>query len=239
MNTGRFFKIFGLVAALTFLILALGSNGQAGLADGDQLACTASHSRDNSTHSAIHTTATGLVTRVERPTVWIVCPTGCQFSRIQAAIDFAKPGDFLLVGPGTYQENLTINKSLTVQGVRPALTMITGTEKGAPLIRLESDEEIQVAIENLALRSNKQCSGIEIFGDKMTVSLAKVEISDNRLTGPSVSGLARVRILNTSIRGNRQWGIFARLSNIEECRGNTVVDNGTNFSSPELEKQCS
>src|SRR5262245_65393719 len=31
---------------------------------------------------------------------------------IQAAIDAASPGDTILVGPGTYNESLTINKSI-------------------------------------------------------------------------------------------------------------------------------
>lgn len=211
MYTGRFCKVFGLGLALLFLILVAGSVRQVGVAADEQVACTATASRDNSTVSTIHKASHELVTRAERPTVWIVCPIGCQFGQIQAAIDVAQSGDFILAGPGIYSENLTISKSLT----------------------------LQVVIDNLALTSNRGCGGIEIFGDKVRTSITKVQITDNLLTGLSVSGAARVRILNNIIRGNGLFGIFARPTNIAECRGNTVVDNGTNFSSPDLQKQCS
>ncbi|HMF54847.1 MAG TPA: NosD domain-containing protein [Pyrinomonadaceae bacterium] len=44
------------------------------------------------------------------------CPTA-QFTSIQAAVTAASPGDTINVCPGTYHEQVTINKSLTVQGI--------------------------------------------------------------------------------------------------------------------------
>jgi hypothetical protein len=45
-----------------------------------------------------------------------VCPKNCQFTRIQAAINAASPGDTITVGAGKYYENLMVNKSVTLQG---------------------------------------------------------------------------------------------------------------------------
>jgi len=41
----------------------------------------------------------------------------CEFATIQAAVNAAQTGDVVLVDPGTYQEQVTINKSITLQGL--------------------------------------------------------------------------------------------------------------------------
>ena len=47
-----------------------------------------------------------------------VCPEGCAYSSIQAAIDDARDGDVIAIGMGTYTEpTITIEgKSLTLRG---------------------------------------------------------------------------------------------------------------------------
>lgn len=43
-----------------------------------------------------------------------VCPEGCDYTKIQDAVDFANSGDTIIVGDGTYTENVKVDKSLTV-----------------------------------------------------------------------------------------------------------------------------
>ena len=58
--------------------------------------------------------------------VLLVTPGG-DFATIQAAIDAANPGDTIVIGPGTYHENITINKAnLTLTGSGPGV-VIAGT----------------------------------------------------------------------------------------------------------------
>jgi nitrous oxidase accessory protein NosD len=45
-----------------------------------------------------------------------VCASGCAHSSIQAAIDAASSGAKITIGPGTYAENLRVDKSVTLQG---------------------------------------------------------------------------------------------------------------------------
>jgi hypothetical protein len=45
-----------------------------------------------------------------------VCRKGCAYTGIQAAIDAASPGDTITVGPGSYDENVVVNKSVTLEG---------------------------------------------------------------------------------------------------------------------------
>lgn len=51
------------------------------------------------------------------PRIIIVCPSGCAFASIQSAINSAIDGDIIIIEPGTYYENVVVNKSLNVTGI--------------------------------------------------------------------------------------------------------------------------
>jgi predicted secreted protein len=60
-----------------------------------------------------------------------VCPDGCSYKSIQAAVDAAKPGDSIMVHGLGYKENLVVNKSLMIHGLmsngrRPILEVDNG-----------------------------------------------------------------------------------------------------------------
>ncbi len=48
---------------------------------------------------------------------YTVCPSGCDYTRIQAAINATDPGDTIEVHSGTYYEHVNVNKQLILNGV--------------------------------------------------------------------------------------------------------------------------
>ena len=62
-----------------------------------------------------------------------VCPDGCSYKSIQAAVDAAKPGDWVTVHGLGNKENLIVNKSLKIHGLmsngrRPGLEADNGSD---------------------------------------------------------------------------------------------------------------
>ena len=54
-----------------------------------------------------------------------VCPSGCDYTTIQAAVNAASPGDTVFVYSGTYTENVNVNKRLTLQGEGADVVTVT------------------------------------------------------------------------------------------------------------------
>jgi len=55
-----------------------------------------------------------------------VCPSGCDYSTIQSAIDGSTSGDTIDVSAGTYTENLSITKDIIISGNTATTTIIDG-----------------------------------------------------------------------------------------------------------------
>ena len=59
-----------------------------------------------------------------------VCPSGCRYSSIQAAVDASRPGDTIEVHSGGYNEQVLLNKDVTLKGI--------DTGGGAPVVKIIS-----------------------------------------------------------------------------------------------------
>lgn len=148
---------------------------------------------------------------------YTVCPSGCPFMQIQAAID-AFPGQPIIVGPGTYHENLQITKSMTLRGVgRDQVTIIP-----------EDPSRVTIFVRD----ATATIAGVTVadggFGI-WTEGSAHVELKDSALSGNSRAGIgvthsAQVVIENNLISGNG-FGIFANDSAYMEVIENCIQRN--------------
>ena len=114
--------------------------------------------------------------------VWTVCPSGCNYSGVQDAVNAASPGDTIEVQSGVYHEALVVNKSLTLTGA--------DTGQGYPVIdagRREVGISIEAAGCNLAKLEIRNASHSAIIVNADNSNLDNL-IINHKGTDPAISG---------------------------------------------------
>ena len=143
------------------------------------------------------------------------------YSTIQAAINAAADGDTIIVGPGTYYENINfLGKAITVRGTDPTdpavvdATIIDGQQNG-PVVAFTQEERPETVLAGLTLTNGKTYygAGVYCYGSSPT-------ISQNVIAG------------NTAYReyndiGGRGGGIYCRFG-APLIERNTIRDNAAN-----------
>ncbi len=100
----------------------------------------------------------------------VVCPQGapsCHFSQIQDAIDAAPEGTTIVIKSGTYEENVIVRKSLTLQAAEGEHVIVKSATARFPTLLLVSGwYPIHVEVGGIALQPARQHqgNGIEIMG---------------------------------------------------------------------------
>jgi hypothetical protein len=130
---------------------------------------------------------------------------------IQAGINAANNGDTVLVGPGTYVENINFNgKAITLTSSSgPAVTIIDGNHNGT-VVTFNQSETASSVLSGFTIQNGLQNGG---FGGGITITSASPSISNNVITGNHaalgigiyVNGGSPV-IRNNTITGNDQAG---------------------------------
>ena len=139
-----------------------------------------------------------------------VCSSGCDHTTIQAAINAASNGDIIDVSAGTYNEVVTINKSLSMIGAGCGSTIIDGGGTNPTGISVPANTT-NVSISNLTVQNTNGGSndaGIRVFAGCDDLSIDQVcventpgrggiyvdgdvdgiEITNSEVTGASVNG---------------------------------------------------
>jgi len=98
---------------------------------------------------------------------------------IQAAIDKTVSGDTVVVGPGTFSENLTIDRDLVIEGATSAPTIIDGRRLGS-VVSVGSG--ITTAFDRLIITNGDAEQGGGLFNGGGKLFVLNTEISGNRAT---------------------------------------------------------
>lgn len=136
-----------------------------------------------------------------------VCASGCPFSRIQDAIDAARPNATIRVCSGTYVENLDINLGLTLVGVTPANSRVV---LAAPTTNFAARVWTGMVVFENFLVTRKPGShgpGINVVGPGTTLRLSNCDVSGNSTPldnggGGIYSSQATLELINSRVSGN-------------------------------------
>ena len=147
-------------------------------------------------------TSSELITVDQRnPAVIIVDPRPGvgMFTNITPAIAYANPGDTIIVNSGYYQENVVVDKAITLIG--------NDTGNGKPLVDGGHGHAINITANGVTLEGfNTTCDKDD------TICGIYVSSNNNTVTGNTAS--------------HNWFGIFFRSSNNNTVTGNTAYNNG-------------
>ena len=148
------------------------------------------------------------------PRTLTVCSSGCNYTSIQAAINAACPGDTIEVRSGTYNENVVVNKTLTLLGVGSPVVDAGGSGDAISLTANGCTLQGFVAKSSGNNGINVISSGNHISGNTAAGNIHGIRFfssRDNTITG------------NTATSNN--FGIYLLLSNGNTISGNTATGN--------------
>ncbi len=173
---------------------------------------------------------------VKAPPVYNVTQ-GTYFDTIQSAIDAASSGDTIEVAPGTYDEDININKSLTLKSESGADNTLIRGQKGGnnATIRVSANDVIIDGFtitrvgNNLAEwnDSSLKTAGIAIINRSNSGLLIKNNIIIGNRTGIDVNNTSYVTIQNNEIIDNRTGLLFRNETNYLTVINNEITDNWT------------
>jgi parallel beta-helix repeat protein len=130
---------------------------------------------------------------------------GADYTRIQDAIDNASIEDTIYVYSGVYNENLIIDKRLTLQGENRETTIIDGMGKNHCIIIKKFEvwywDKVQATIQGFTIQNRRNNNGIRIL-----------------------QGQHRIEILNNIIQ-NCSYGIVDELNSFLRIEGNIIRSN--------------
>ncbi|WAC04614.1 MAG: protein kinase [Methanoregula sp.] len=159
----------------------------------------------------VHTTAAAEFT---------VLPSGGDFTGIQAAVSHASAGDTILVGSGTYNEKIRVDKTLTVRGI--------DTGGGAPVIDPEKrGNAVEITangctFSGFVVQNAELLSGIRISSDRTTLTGNTVKSCGQ---GIFLDSADKSVITGNNITRNVRTGIALEGSTGNRIEANSITKN--------------
>jgi hypothetical protein len=164
-----------------------------------------------------------------------VCPSGCPFTSVQAAVAAAAPGTTITICPAGYFETIVIDKDLTLVGVGPDYVALHGN--GGRTVEISGAPTVE--IRNLVIDSGGSSDGGGvIFNDNATTTLVNVSVIGSHAAlrggGIDINVGGHMTLIDCQVEGNNTFGQGGGIHNRgvlmlrgTSVRGNQAREEGT------------
>ncbi len=154
-----------------------------------------------------------------------VAPYGADFTGIQAAIDWAFPGDTIRVNSGLYTEEIQIDKQIILLGIDSGAGMpVVDTEGKGNAVEVRVDG---CTIQGFAIRNSTLFDGIRISSSNNTVRENTIL---NMAQGIYLQSAMKNTIYGNTITGSSRAGIALDASNDNVIMENSLVKNSVGIA---------
>jgi parallel beta-helix repeat protein len=153
------------------------------------------------------------------------------YPAIQEAINAAYSGDIIYIKAGTYNESISINKTISLVGENQKTTIIDGSKSNAfsPVIYLLGENAKNVMIRNFTIRGSNSSWGIYV------TLHSNAYVENNTITNNSGGILASFSdnntFVNNTVINNKYEGILFDNSSENTMKNDTINGNTYNFES--------
>lgn len=160
-----------------------------------------------------------------------------EYKAIQPAVNSAKPGDTVLVGPGKYKGNIKLKEAIILQGAGADSTVIEGDGNSSVIEGAKG-----AVVEGFTITGSGKKGTIGVTMDAGIIcNNAPMTIANNRITGNN-SGLnlyySPSNVINNEISGSAVYGIYLAYS--DSLVSNNVITGSkshgiyNSYSNPEI-----
>ncbi|MEW6086989.1 MAG: PKD domain-containing protein [bacterium] len=145
---------------------------------------------------------------------------GGDFTTIQEAVNTAYPGDIINVAAGTYNENVTINKTLTLTGAGTNQTYVTASNPNDDVFKVTAGN-IKIGGFNINGASGTNMAGINLTNSSgaSNCNISQNEISENYF-GIYIGVTNNNCVFDNNNLHNNSTGIYGN-----RCSNSTVSNN--------------
>ncbi len=126
-------------------------------------------------------------------------------NRIQGAVDAAESGDTINVLPGTYFENVVVDKSLDVLGAGVGETVVDGNHKGSVFKIGETNSNIDVNLSGMTITNGSGIGGGIYNEGRTTIKHCLVHRNTAYYEGGGISNIGTITVIGSNISENTAY----------------------------------